>query len=332
MAQLTGTSDTYRVGTGGGIREDLEDVIWDLFPEDTWALSNLDKVSAQSSLHEWLGQELQAATTNRVIEGDDATFTTIVSAARYNTNLQISRKTFLISGTLEQVKKAGRSSEVARQAMINMRELKRDMEKALTTNQASTAGGSSTARSTAGMESWIGGTASATVAGHVILATTSASATTAAVASGTPGSGPTDGSTTGALTEDALKLALEGAWADGGDPRVILVSPSQKKVIDGFTGIATRMTDVGRAAQASIIGAANLYVSSFGQHQVIMHRYMRSSVVLCLDPDFWAVAFLRRPFREELAKTGDGTKHMMLAEYGLVARNWKANSKVVACS
>ena len=182
------------------------------------------------------------------------------------------------------------------------------------------------------MESWIGGTASATVAGHVILATSSASATTTAVASGTPGA-PSDGSgTTGALTEDALKLALEGAWTDGGDPRVILVSPAQKKKIDGFTGVATRFTDVGRAAQASIIGAANLYVSSFGQHQVIMHRYMRTSVVLCLDPDFWAVAFLRRPFREELAKTGDGTKHQMLAEYGLVARNWKANSKVVACS
>lgn len=330
MAQLTGTSDTYRVGSGGGIREDLEDVIWDLFPEDTWALSNLDKVDAQNSYHEWLGQELSAPATNRQIEGDDATFTTIVSPARYGTYLQISRKTFLISGTLEKVKKAGRSSEVARAAMVNMRELKRDMELALTTNQASTAGGSATARSTAGMETWIGGTASATVATNVVLATSTASATTPATTSGTAGTAPTDGGTTAALSENSLRLALQAAWEDGGDARVILVSATQKKNIDAFTGIATRFVDVGRANEASIIGAANLYVSDFGRHQVILHRYMRSSVVLCIDPDFWAVAFLRRPFREELAKTGDGTKHQMLAEYGLIARNWRSSAKVVA--
>lgn len=53
MAQATTTSDTYLVSSGGGIREDLEDTIWDLFPADTWALSNLDKVNAQSTTHEW---------------------------------------------------------------------------------------------------------------------------------------------------------------------------------------------------------------------------------------------------------------------------------------
>ena len=35
---------------------------------------------------------------------------------------------------------------------------------------------------------------------------------------------------------------------------------------------------------------------------------------------------------EELAKTGDGRKYQMIAEFGLVARNWKANAKVVACA
>jgi hypothetical protein len=29
MSQLAGTTDTYRVGTAGGNREDLEDTIWD---------------------------------------------------------------------------------------------------------------------------------------------------------------------------------------------------------------------------------------------------------------------------------------------------------------
>lgn len=332
MAAVTGTSSTYSVGTAGGNREDLEDVIWDLFPEDTWALTNLDKVDANATFHEWLGDTLAAAAANRQLEGDDPTYSTVTNANRYGNYTQISRKTFLISRTQEKVAKAGRRSEVGRQAMKQMRELKRDMEFALTTNQAGTAGGGSTARSSAGMESYIGATAASSAnATNVVLSTTSASATTAPLTSGAPAA-PTDGSTTAALTEADLKLALEGAWEDGGDPRVILTSATQKKVIDGFTGIATRFVDVGRAAEASIIGAANLYVSDFGHHQVILHRYMRTSVVLCIDPSLWAVAFIDRPFAEELAKTGDGTKHQLLSEFCLVARNWQGNSKVVALS
>ncbi len=332
MTQLSDTSDTYLVGTGGGLREDLEDVIHELFPEDTWALTNLDKVDASSTNHEWLRDSLSAAAANAQIEGDDPSFTDLVAPIRHGTYMQIARKTFLVSRTLEKVAKAGRKSEVAREAMKQMRELKRDMEYALTRNQASTAGGAGTARTTAGMETWIGGTASATAATNVILATTSASATTPATASGAAGTAPTDGSTTGALNSTSLNLALEAAWVDGGDPRVILVGPSQKRAVDAFTSIATRFVDVGRANEASITGAANLYVSDFGRHQVILHRYMRTSVVLCIDPDLWAVAYLDRPFKQELAQTGDGKKTLLLSEFGLVSRNWTGNSKVVACT
>ena len=102
--------------------------------------------------------------------------------------------------------------------------------------------------------------------------------------------------------------------------------------LDTFTGVATRFVDVDRAGQASIIGAANVYVSDFGRHQVILNRYGRDSVVLCLDPSYWAVRYLRKPLKRELAKTGDATKYQILTEWALVARNYKANAKVVACT
>ena len=63
---------------------------------------------------------------------------------------------------------------------------------------------------------------------------------------------------------------------------------------------------------------------------VVLSRYMRTSVALCLDSSYWAVSFLRRPFVETLAKTGDAHKRQMLAEYGLVCRNQFASAKVVA--
>jgi len=323
MAQVTGTTDTYRVSTAGGNREDLEDFIWDLFPDETYCLSTFDKVDASATYHEWLLDGIVAPTSNRQIEGDDASFVTIVSPTRVGNYQQISRKTFLISRTQEKVAKAGRRRESTRQLTKQMRELKNEMEYAIVRNQASSAGGSSTARSTASIESWI--------ATNEALATTTSSATTPGFASGVVAA-PTDGSTTGALTVAALNSALQGAWSSGGQASQIIVGPTQKQVIDGFTGVATRFVDVDRAAQASIINAANLYVSSFGRHTVRMHRHVRSSVVLTLDPDMWAISFIDRPFMEELAKTGDGKKHQIVAEWGLVSRNEAASAKVVSCS
>jgi hypothetical protein len=70
--------------------------------------------------------------------------------------------------------------------------------------------------------------------------------------------------------------------------------------------------------------------SDYGRHTVVLHRYMRTVTCLCLDPNYWAIAFLRRPMARELARTGDGTKYQIITEATLVARNWQASSKVVA--
>lgn len=334
MSQVSGTTWTNSIGGNSvsmstNVREDLEDVIWELDPMDTWALSNLDRVSAEASYHEWLNDTLASAAANRQIEGDDASYSTSNAATRMGNYCQISRKTFLVSGTLEAVKKAGRKSELARLGTKLMKEMKRDMENALVGNQASSAGGSATARSSAGMESWI---TTSDNSGNGVRATTTASASTTGFSSGVVGA-PTDGSTTGSLTEASLKTALSNAWADGGNPRIILAGSTQKTAIDAFTGIATRFVDSSPNKQAAIVGAANMYVSGYGDpHMVILSRYVRSSVVLAIDPDYWAVAFLRKPFVEELAKTGDGVKKQMIAEYCLVSRNPIASSKVVACA
>jgi len=338
MTVLTNTTQTFGVGSGGGIREDLEDVIWDLFPEDTWAVSNLDKVDATAPTHEWLGQTLLAAAANIGVEGDDASFTSLTSPSRYGNYTQILSKTFLVSDTLEATKRAGRGSEVARGAMIKMRELKRDLEYALTQNAIGTAGGSTTGRSMAGMETWISGYlknafvgTTATASTAVTATTTSTSATTPLTSSGVPGTAPTDPAvgSQGAITSTALNYALQGAWSNGGDPTIILCSANNKTNIDNFTSIATRFVDVDKATQSPIIGAANVYVSDYGRHTVVLHRYMRAQTVLCLDPNYWAIAFLRRPMARELARTGDGTKYQIITEATLVARNWQSSAKVV---
>jgi len=337
MAIITGTTWTGAIASsisyGPNIREDVEDVIWLLDPMDTWALSNLDRVSASNTYHEWLSDNLAAAASNIVREGDDASFGTAVPASRLGNYLQIFNKTFIVSDTLEQVKKIGRDTETGRLGTKLLKELKRDIELAIVTNQASSAGGSATGRSMASMESWIAGpTSTSNAAANAVATTATSGATTAGFAGGTVAA-PTDGTTTAALTEASFKAALQGAWTKGGDPRVILAGPLAKGYIDGFAGVATRYIEAQPGKQSSIVGAANMYVSSFGSpHMVVLSRYVRSSVVLCLDPDYWALAFLRNPQTKDLAKTGDATKKLIVTELTLVCRNPNASSKCVAIS
>jgi hypothetical protein len=328
MSAISGTTQTYGVGSAGGNREDLEDVIWELDPLDTYCLTNFDRTDAQATFHEWERDTLTGVTVNRQLEGDDGTFTSVVSPTRLGNYCQISRKTFLISGTQEKVAKAGRKSEVKRQLKKQMRELKNDMEYALVRNQTSSAGGATTARSLGSIESCIPSTDNS---GNGIRATTSASASTAAFGSNVF-TAPTDGTTTGALTESVFKEAIRLAWVDGGNPSTVLVESTQKISISGFSGIATKYNEVKGSSKATIIGSADMYVSEWGNHTVVLHRHVRSSVVLILDPEYWSVAFLRTPFMEELAKTGDGEKRQLLSEFTLVARNPDASAKVAACA
>ena len=326
MAAISGTTQTYGVGSTGGNREDLEDIIWELEPLETYCLTNFDRVKANATLHEWELDALVAAGANRQLEGDDGTFTSIVSPTRANNYCQISRKTFLVSGTQQAVKQAGGGSQLARQIKKQMKELKNDMEFAIDRNQTASAGGASTARSLGGIETQIATTDNS---GNGVRATTTATASTAAFAAG---SVVTDGTTTGALAEAKFKEAISLAWVDGGQPNLILVESTQKQTISAYSGIATKYNEVKGNNKATIIGSADMYVSEWGNHTVVLHRHVRSSVVLMLDPDYWAIAMLRAPFMEELAKTGDGEKRQILAEYTLVGRNPNSSAKAVACA
>lgn len=330
MAIVTGSTITYGVGSAGGNREDLEDVIYELDPLETRCLSQFDHVDAKATYHEWELDALVAAAANRQIEGDSESYTSIVSPTRAGNYCQIVSKQFLVSRTQERVAKAGRKSEVVRQKKKQMKELKNDMEYAIVRNQASSAGGSATARSMGSIESWIPTTDNS---GNGVRATTSASASTAAFGSGVV-TAPTDGTTTGALTETKFKEALELAWSDGGDPTMILVGSTQKTAISGFAGNATKTSNIDGTMKDryGIHASADFYVSEYGVHELVLHRHVRSSVVLCLDPEMWALAFIDQPFSETMAKTSDGTKTALRAEFTLVCRNHAANSKVVACA
>jgi len=308
------STNTY---TGKGIAESFEDVIFDISPEDTPLLSLAKRMSAGQTYHQWQTDALSAAATNTQVEGNDSSFATLAATTVLGNYTQISSKTVQISGTYDVVKKYGRKSEVAYQLMKAGKELKRDMEYAIVRNQASSAGGAATARSTAGVESWIT---------NRVLATGSTSGTTPGFSSGTVAA-PTDGTSVTFIEAD-LKSALQLAWLDGGEPSLILMSATNKARFSGFSGIATKFNNVQGTTQATITGAADVYVSDFGNHTVKLDRFMRDQAVLCVDPGYVGLASLRPMEKIELAKTGDSSKWLLTTEYALVVQNPDAHAKV----
>jgi len=314
------TSTTYMTYAAKGNREDLEDIIYDISPTDTPFLSNAGRVKASAVFHEWQTDALTAAAANKQLEGADNTANTLAATTRYGNYCQISSKGIVVSGTQEAVNKAGRDSEFKYQIAKAGKELKRDMEFALTQNQASSAGTSAAARSLGSVESWL---FSAT--GNVVDGT---GATTPEYSSGV--SAPTDAATPVTLTEANVKTVIQECWTDGGDPKVIMVGPHNKTVASGFTGIATqyRTSSIDSMKQGSILGAADVYISDFGEHKIVANRFSRDRTALILDMDYWSVATLRPIQQIMLSKTGDAEKREMLVEFTLVAKNPNASGKV----
>lgn len=309
MAQATNTFDTY---DAVGIREDLQDVIYSISPTETPFMSSAAREQVKNTFHEWQTDSLAAAVTNNaVIEGDEATLDASTATARIGNYTQIMDKTVVITGTQEAVDKAGRASELAYQIAKKSKELKRDIESTLLTNQARAAGSSSAARTFGSMGAWI--------------ATNSNKASDGTDPTASDGSDARNDGTQRALTEDMLKDVIKGTWNAGGNPSVIMVGPFNKQKISGFTGGNTRFD---ASEDKTLYTSIDVYSSDFGDLEVVPNRFSRDRDALVLDMDYWSVGFLRDFTMHELSKTGDAEKRQILAELTLISRNEGASGGV----
>jgi len=124
MAQATNTFDSY---DAVGIREDLEDVIYDVSPEETPFYSKCGKVKAANTLHEWQTDALSSSTTNAHIEGDATTADARSATTRLGNYTQIFKNAVVIPDTDEGLAKAGRAKEIAYQVLKTAKEQKLDI-------------------------------------------------------------------------------------------------------------------------------------------------------------------------------------------------------------
>ncbi len=302
MAIVTNTFTTF---DAKGIREDLSNVITNIAPEETPFMSNIGRESISNSLYEWQTDTLAAAAANKQLEGDDVTsFDAVTATVRLQNYAQISRKTIVLSATEEVVNKAGRRSELAYQIAKRGSELKRDQEFTMLNGAVAAAGNTTTARGTASLQAFI--------KTNYDMQTNGANPSYTTL----PNSARTDGNVR-TFTETILKNVIQQVWTAGGTPKILMTGPVNKQRVSGFSGIASSRFNIdGGARPATIIGAADIYVSDFGNVQVVPNRFQRERDAFVIDPDYAKLMTLRPYQQVELAKTGDAEKRMLIVEWG----------------
>ena len=319
MAVTANTNETYDVST---IREDLSDALASITPTETIFMSTIGTRNAENTYFEWSEVDLTAAGANRQIEGDVGLSNSApTNAVRKGNYTQISAKVVEVSSTATAVNGVADAQTVARQVAYKLSEMKRDMEKMLLDNVAASAGASGTARQTAGLPAFLTSNTAFGTGG-------SAGTTSGSGESGYPDAAATDG-TQRAITEDILKGVIADCWDAGAEPSVVLCGSFNKQTISGFTGNATRYKE---AEDSKLNAAIDVYISDFGELQIVPARHIRARDVFVLDPNYAAVAYLQTAKQEPLAKTGLSERRLISAEYGLQVTSQKAHGFVADCT
>jgi hypothetical protein len=316
---MAAPTNTFTTGSSVGNRESLHDKIWMLEKDEFPVLSSIGSGSAKAMREEWQTDSLgNASTTNAQLEGDDTTAAAVTATVRVANRLQIMKRSFTISESEEEIVKAGRDSEIGYQTMLSGRRLKMDLETTILLNQASNAESGTTPRRMGGLLAWM---------------TTNVSRGTTGGSGGYSGSdvvAATNGLTR-TFTETLLKNVIKSAWDAGGNPNTIVMCSAHKQLASAFSGIATQYQEA-KGKVATIVAAADRYVSDYGTLTLVPDRYNSTRDVEVLDNSMLQLLWLRKFKRVELARTGDARKFHIIGEMTLKVNNEAAHGVIADLS
>lgn len=273
-------------------REDLLDIIGDVTPDDTPLATMLKTSTAKDTVHQWLEDYITPpSSVSFAAEGAAATYSGLTQPSR-NLNLTaILTETFRVSGTERATDPGGGQDPLDYQAGKALKTWKMKEEYAIV-NGALSSGVSGTAASMAGLINVI-----------TTLATSRNSGTS--------------------LSETEFQDMHQHSWEKGGTDNafdLVLVPFGLKRKIDGFTAGATKYVD---QSDKKLTQPVAIYETSAGVARIMQHRYVPSAAAtpgprfLGIKEDLYRVAYLRKPYREMLAKDGDRENGQIVGEFTL---------------
>lgn len=308
---------TFTTTLAVGEKEQLADVIYRIDPDETPIFSALKKETSNGIFTEWQVQELAAASgTNYVNEGADASIGTPTATSRLGNYHQISVAAVAVSKTLDAVEKAGRDKELAYQKVLKSLELRRDIEKSIGDTDVARSG--SDPRKSASLSCWI---------------TNGSVGATGAFASG-DGTDAVTGGTDRALTLQLIEDGMQAAWEDGGNPKMLIASATNRANFSNLTAssnLVNNQVNMTQAKEVTYVGSTSVFLTDFGTLEVAPSRFLGNDRVFMIDPDFASLCTINgRNFAEnEIAPTGDAEKFQIVTEWALKVQAPKAHAMIL---
>jgi len=326
MALISNSVTTYatKAATGGSEHpEDVSTILYNLDPADVPIVSAAGKPrNCTNTLFEWVNETLSDRDDTAVLEGDETTRAASSLTTRSNNVCMILSRNATTTGTQEALKNFTKASQMGHQMARKSKELKRDVEFAITRNKAKNVGAAGTARQTATLITWFNDGAKFNVSADA--------GSTAATGDGSDTW--TRSATTRAVSEAQINSVMESVYDNGGDPTMMFVSPGHKTDISAFTGRSNTREMVSSGTVGSPI---SVYASDFGDVKVVPCRTLGKGAaadankdIFILDPDHYRLAMLRSYTTFPLAKIGDSETRQILVEFGLQVDSGQAHGLI----
>jgi len=294
---------TYNATAGS--KEDILDLITQVDPEETPFLSRLGVTKCFNRYHEWLQDTLESGTGSggAAVEGASAVKRAVDARSRVHNWTQITSYVFGISGTQESTSHYGVESEYAYQLEKAMKIMKIMQEQILLNSTSSTGGMGSTCA-----------TGARTLRGLIDCLSTN-------VQTGSGGSC--------ALTESLFNQMLQTIFENGnGSPDIAFVNGFNKRRISSFATNNSRTIsmDSNKTLRNTILA----YESDFGTISIVLDRWLDKGTIPVLQMDKFKIAYLRKPFVQQLGITGDSKEAQIIAEYTMEFLNEATSGKLSA--
>lgn len=274
-------------------REDLLSIVGDITPDETPLMTMLKTSTANDTVHQWLEDYITPpSSVTPASEGAAATYAALVQPQRRINLTEILTETFRVSGTERAIEPGNGQDPLDYQSAKALKTWKMKAEFELLRAGALSSGVSGTAASMAGLLNVI-----------TTLYTARNSGTS--------------------LSETEFQDMHQHSWEQGGTENsfdLVLVPFGLKRKIDGFTAGATKYVD---QSDKKLTQPVAIYETSAGVARIMQHRYVPSAAAtpgpyfVGLKEDKYRVAYLRKPFKEMLAKDGDRENGQIVGEFTL---------------
>ena len=327
-------------GTTGGNREDLRDVLTILEPEQTPVVSAMKKGPGPKSTYtEVLADELDSPSMDGQPEGRDInSFSNkATKRQRFGNYIQIATRDFGVSDVQQLVDTAAVSSEIDYAKMKTLREMKRDIESVVCSNEENQVGNGTDAWKTRGLFKWA--SSGRTNGSNAILDNRTAP-------TGVPSEYRTpvlqDVNATEALspdmTESKLNTVLQSLFETHSAKKTYMgvFGPEAVEVIDLFTRIEgaagrERYTLNDDATKKTINLEVKIFNSSFGRVNVVPSVFLdrrggstfNSECGLILDLDLLELQYMEPLHVRNMDDEGGGPRGYAKCIYATCVKNPK---------